>query len=211
MAETEWKFGKSSLLCTGCQAQLGASDEPYFSALLQGAEGLLRQDFCTGCFQSKRPAEVYYFWKAAKPVADAAAGKRRAVRFDIECVLDFFKRLEGDEASQKTAFRFILALMLTRKKVLIFEQKKKDAAGRDVQIFREKRGGLTHQVIEPSLNEAEIAEVSAELGVLLGLTPPPQPQVQPVPAESPAPVVAPAAAAADAQPETPPDAPVAGV
>lgn len=176
MAENEWKIAKSGGACSLCAAALGAhaagGAQPYFSALFQRPEGLVRQDFCTSCFQAKRPADVYYFWKAAPQSPDAEV-KKRAPVVDVDFVLDFFKRLEGDNAPQRVAFRYILALMLTRKKLLVFEQKKKDAEGRDVQLYREKRGGVSHQVIEPSLTEEEITNVSAELGTLLGLTPAP--------------------------------------
>jgi len=176
VAENEWKIAKAGGACSLCAAALGANApggaQPYFSALFQKPEGLVRQDFCTACFQGKRPADVYYFWKAAPQSPDADA-KKRAPVVDIDFVLDFFKRLEGDNAPQRVAFRYILALMLTRKKLLVFEQKKKDAEGRDVQLYREKRGGVSHQVVEPSLTEEEITNVSAELGTLLGLTPAP--------------------------------------
>ena len=78
-------------------------------------------------------------------------------------------------ASQRRAFRYILALMLARKKMLVFEGKKKDAAGAELHLFRERRGGQIHPVHEPALSPDEVAAVSAELGVLLGLTPPAAP------------------------------------
>ncbi len=170
MAENEWKFAKPACSCCQCSGALGTAG--YFSALLQNPEGLQRQDFCAACFQDKRPPEVFYFWKAAPRQADESTRTQRPV-VDVEYVLEFFKRLDGENTPQNIAFRYILALMLTRKKLLVFEGKKKAQNGQDVQIFREKRGGQSHQVAEPALSEEEIGAVSAELGVLLGLSPPP--------------------------------------
>jgi hypothetical protein len=142
------------------------------AAAAQVVDELLRRDFCATCFQEKRPEGVYYFWKATQQAPDDN-NKRRQPVIDVDYIIEFFKRLEGDPAPQRIAFRYILALMLTRKKVLYFEEKKKDSSGNELQIFREKRGGQAHQVYEPSLSEDEITAVSAELGVLLGLTPAP--------------------------------------
>jgi hypothetical protein len=91
--------------------------------------------------------------------------------------MDFFKRLEGESAPQRVAFRYILALMLSRKKLLPSDGKSKDAQGTELQLFREKRGGQVHRVYAPELNPEEIGTVTEELGVLLGLSKPAAPAV----------------------------------
>lgn len=172
MADHEWNFAKAGSACCACQTAF-APEQRYFSALIQTpGGGIVRQDYCAGCFEAKRPENIFYFWKAAQP-GEGESLKQHRPRIDVEYVFEFFKRLEGDSAPQRVAFRYILALMLSRKKIVLFEGKKKDTAGNEVHLFREKRGGQIHPVIEPALNEEEISSVSAELGVLLGLTPPP--------------------------------------
>jgi hypothetical protein len=184
LAEFEWKIAKPGEGCAECKAPFKI-EQAYYSALVQTPESLQRLDYCADCFQQKRPENVYYFWKSVRP--DPENDTRNKVRkpvLDIDFVTDFFKRLEDDNGPQKVAFRYILALMLARKKVLIAEGKSKDASGQDVHIFREKRGGQSHKVFEPSLSEEEIASVSTELGTLLGLTPPPAPVASAAPAET---------------------------
>ena len=176
----EWKIGKPSSACVLCQSSWvvngaettsnpGAAPN-YFSALIQTPEGLVRTDFCADCFRDKRPADVYYFWKTA--VQTGAPVSRRPVPVDIDFVLDFFKRLEGESAPQRVAFRYILALMLTRKKLLLSDGKTRDTQGVEVQLYREKRGGQQHRVYAPELNPEEIIAVTEELGELLGLSKP---------------------------------------
>ena len=175
MAENDWKIAKSAANCCICAATFDTG-QFYFSALLQEGSELLRKDYCAGCFQRNRPEHVFYFWKAANvsPEDEANRKPRRPV-VDVEYVFEFFKRLDGDSTPQRVAFRYILALMLTRQKLLIQEGTRKEGEAAlhsvGVQVFREKRGGQSHVVIEPSLSEEEIAGVSAELGVLLGLSP----------------------------------------
>lgn len=180
MAEHDWKIAKAGAGCALCNAQFSPGVQ-YFSALLQTAESLERKDYCVNCFPAQRPPEMYYYWKRTQPDPEAPDPRRQPV-VDTEYVFDFFRRLEesgapsserGSGSAQRVAFRYILALMLTRKKVLIFETKKNDPSGIAIHVYRERRGGQAHEVYEPVLNEEEVLSVSAELGVLLGLTPPP--------------------------------------
>lgn len=184
MAEIEWNIAKAGPQCCLCNTGF-AVEAPYFSALLQEAGGLTRKDYCGNCFQNQRPADVYYFWKTQVPAEDPEARKawKQKPVVDIDYVFDFFKRLDGETSQQKIAFRYILALMLTRKKILVADSRTTLPDGSSAQVFAEKRGGQKHTVIEPALNEEEISSVSAELGVLLGLTPPPQaaPSAPPAP------------------------------
>jgi len=177
VVETDWKISKSSPHCHGCTVpfQLG---QAYNSILIQTNEGLQRQDYCEDCFQKNRPEGVYYFWKRTL-IAEADSAKRKGPVIDMDHVIEFFRRLEGETTPQKIAFRYILALMLARKKILLSEQRKRDAAGNEVQVFREKQGGQLHEVIEPALQPEEIEAVSNELGVLLGLQAPAAPATEP--------------------------------
>jgi hypothetical protein len=176
----EWKIAKPGAVCSLCQEQLARAvdndtdtivAQSYFSALFESAAAMERRDYCADCFREKRPADVYYFWKTAITAGDANAGVRKPPPVDVEYVLEFFKRLEGDGAQQRIAFRYILALMLTRKKLLVADGKTRDAAGVELQVFREKRGGQAHKVYAPELQAEEIAAVTDELGSLLGLKP----------------------------------------
>jgi len=189
VSEHEWKIAKPGAQCTACSAGLNVVGKVYFSALIQTPEGLQRRDFCEECFQKNRPDDVYYFWKTIHR-DEEEKNKRRQPVVDVDFVLDFFKRLgtesgepgEGQPAiPQRLPFRYILALMLTRKKVLVQDERRQNAAGQDVQVFREKRGGAVHEVVEPNLSPEEISAVSAELGVLLGLKAPEDKPAQPSP------------------------------
>lgn len=173
MSENEWKIERPGAHCKMCNAAFEPEQAYYSLLFLNGGgegKGLVRSDICANCFRDKRPENVFYFWKTALPQADAAAKKPRTV-VDPDHVFEFFKRLEGETTGQKVAFRYILALMLSRKKLLQAVEKRKDAEGRAIQIYREKGGGPEHAVIEPELSVEEIAGLSDELGTLLGIAP----------------------------------------
>jgi hypothetical protein len=184
VADPVWNIPKASQACCLCQAALSAG-EAYYSSLFTQGETFLRRDYCVRCFQSKPPENVFYFWRATLPEAGARErSSRRRPAVDLEYVLEFFTRLgegaggaERDGASgQRRAFRYVLALMLARKKTLVFEGKKTGADGEEIHLFRERRGGQKHEVREPALSPEAIAAASAELGALLGVTPQAAPQ-----------------------------------
>ena len=166
MVTVDWKISKSTLVCAQCAAKF-QTGQTYCSVIFDRPDGFERKDYCPACFQEKPPEHVFSYWKTCVPDEDAAP---RAV-LDVNSVLDFFGRLEGSADAQKVAFRYVLALMLTRKKVLRLQGGASAKSGADALVFSEGRGGERHAVLQPALDEAEIAAVSAELGQLLGLRP----------------------------------------
>jgi hypothetical protein len=91
--DTEWKIAKGAGRCTACAAEFAAGAETY-SALVQTAAGLQRQDFCAACFQSQaKPEGLYYFWKNSPSKSEAAAPVKARPALDVDFVLEFFTRL----------------------------------------------------------------------------------------------------------------------
>ena len=175
MVNAEWKIAKSSLACALCDSKLGIG-ATYFSALFeqpvtaQTAEGFERRDYCPECFAQHKPEGLYSFWRTIVQEPDEAGQPKRPA-MDPEAVLDFFRRLAADESQDKRGFRYVLALMLTRKKILKLQDQRVEADGTAVLEFSLRRGGETFEVIPPDLSEAELDSISSELGQLLGLTP----------------------------------------
>ncbi len=156
MENTEWHISKSNQTCAACSERF-QPEQPYYSALLEQEASFVRHDYCLNCFQDRRPAHVYYYWKTAIP--EALAAKSKPV-LDVASVLDFFRRLAGDRDPQRMAFRYVLALMLTRKKALKLGGGERGKNGMEYWVFVERRGGERHEVVQPSLSEGELASIS---------------------------------------------------
>lgn len=166
----EWKFAKSNQTCQLCEAKFGIGAS-YFSAIFVCSEGFERRDFCLSCFQDRQPENVYSYWKTAVPDAEEEDARPKV---DLDSVLDFFRRLDGDADAKRIAFRYVLALMLTRKKVFKLDGSEKREDGSEVLVFAARKGGEKHAVVQPDIDENEIGAVSEELGQLLGIAPPPE-------------------------------------
>lgn len=168
MAENEWKIAKPSLACTLCSGQFKPGNG-YFSALFEKDKSFERRDYCTECFKSHRPENVYSYWLTRVPDDDEDGPKRPVL--DPESVLEFFRRLGNDSDPQRRAFRFVLALMLTRKKVLRLGGSSRNATGEELLVFVERRGGERHEVPALQMDEQSLKTAGEELGRLLGLAP----------------------------------------
>ncbi len=176
MAITDWNIAKSNHTCKLCDSKFKEGDQ-YFSVLFEteseANSGFDRHDYCPGCFEQHSPEHAFSFWKSCVPEGEDEANRKPVL--DLESVMAFFRRLSGEKDQQKLSFRFVLALMLTRKKVLKLDGSGKSSeTGEEVLIFKEPKGGDVHEVVQPPMNDDEIGSVSEELGKLLGIAPPPQ-------------------------------------
>src|SRR5262249_18162564 len=97
-------------------ARSGQSLEPgdrFFSVLLDTGGNLERRDYCAQAW-SGPPAEAFSFWsgRIAKPEV------KRLPPIDTDLLLDWFQRLAGQVDPDRIRFRYIVALLLVRRKKL---------------------------------------------------------------------------------------------
>jgi hypothetical protein len=78
----------------------------------------------------------------------------------------FFNRLEGTTEPAKQRFRFVLALILLRKRILRYENSRREGDG-ELWIMRQIGDRKKHEVYNPGLSEDEIGEVTSQLGSVL--------------------------------------------
>jgi hypothetical protein len=125
-----------------------------------------RVDLCSDCWNAEAAGEYFCFWKSEVPDEEERE-KPLAKRIDIETTYDMFRRLEGhaDPAQQK--FRFILALMLMRKKRLKFTGVVDSPHGEHL-VLDDKDEGVTHKVLDPGLAEDEVDSLRGQIDQLLG-------------------------------------------
>jgi len=162
---TDWNIAKSERCCAGC-GRTFAEEEPYYSALFDTETEFERQDFCPGCWAAPDNAHrerAFSFWRTEVPKAD----EPRKVFVDDAVVFDFFARLADEEAQPvKRNFRYILALMLMRKKKLKFQDVVREN-GREYLVLRRSRTREEHRVLNPELSDGEMEQVKSELTHIL--------------------------------------------
>jgi hypothetical protein len=157
---SEWEINKPLGLCSGSGRKIRYGEE-YFGALVETAEGLQRRDFCAEYWNSEKP-DVFCFWKSRL----ASPDQKKARFIDDEMLMAFFQRLENETESRKVDFRFVLALVMMRKKILKYDQTKNN---RDNEIWRLRVVGenRTVDVLNPHLSEDQIEQLSSQMGQIL--------------------------------------------
>ncbi|MCL2701653.1 MAG: hypothetical protein FWE88_08165 [Phycisphaerae bacterium] len=161
----EYNIRKASGQCVTC-GRVMAPQEEFAATLRETEEDFVREDYCLPCWQAnpREGAEMVGVWRGhVPPPAD-----RKRVFVDDEMLVNLFHRLEEATEPAKVNFRFVLALVLMRKKMLVYDKMEKDAvAGLEIWRMHFKGQDQKLHVTNPHLDEEKIAEVSGHLGEIL--------------------------------------------
>ena len=132
-----------------------------------GNETLTRVIYSVEAWESgarpEPPARVFGFWRRS-------AGEEKKSADPVmspEELFDLFEQLGEADQPRQVSFRYMLALLLMRKRRLVYE----GAVPGDPTRFRVKArpGGHEFEVMDPKLDEAAIAEATEELGRVMNV------------------------------------------
>lgn len=154
-----WSVTKSKGACARCGYEF-PPNSVFFSCLQKQQGDFVRCDFCRDCWDEKKGDSFFCFWRSRR----AAPGQKQTVNTDL--MLEFFERLDRPDSEKKRAFRFVLALYLTRRremKLLGVER----GDGVESLLFQRRSSGNKVLVENPDLTEEQIEETAAHLGRLL--------------------------------------------
>lgn len=156
----EYEVSKSSGTCCVTGRPI-AEDEVFYSALFETAEGFERRDYADEAWQGP-PAGALCFFKTRMPKKQEA----RRTFVDDDVLLNFFQRLEGADDPSKLRFRFVLSLILLRKRLLKYDRTLREGGGEywEMRLIREK---TAHKVYNPVLTDDEIQDLTGQLGSIL--------------------------------------------
>jgi hypothetical protein len=136
--------------------------ERYFSVLLDEEGRFVRRDYSVEAWQGP-PTGAFSFWVGRIPSGET----KKRPPIDDELLLDCFTRLDGETESGRVNFRFVLALLLMRRRRLKLEGSVVEE-GDEVLVMRCTRSGAEHRVVNPQLTDEQIAEVQEEVFQTLG-------------------------------------------
>jgi len=156
----EWEIDKPLGQCYGTGKKIEYGEE-YFAALVETDEGLQRRDFCAAYWQAEKP-DVFCYWKSRLPRPD----QKKRIFVDDEMLTAFFERLAEETEQEKINFRFVLALILMRKRRLKYESSKTDG-DKEIWCLRVVGDKQTVEVINPHLDEEQIEQLTSQVGQIL--------------------------------------------
>jgi|GEM_PF-211585 len=157
----DWEFSKSTGRCSAT-GRAFAEGESYYVVLFERRDGFERLDYSEESWTGP-PAECFCFWRARVLVREK---KPSVIAIDQEILLQLFLRLEDAESEMKQQFRFVLGLLLMRKRRLKFEQTLRDGE-KEYWQMRLVREQSIHRVLNPHLTDAQVEALSEQLTAIL--------------------------------------------
>jgi hypothetical protein len=136
--------------------------EKFMAALRETPQGFERLDIAVDQWESFDRANILAYWQAVMPRAEAK--KRLFVDDTVLCEL--FERLADATEPSKLNFRFVLGLILMRKRLVIYDTTRNEA---DREIWRVRLKGRDDHMdlVNPRLDEQQVLEVSQQLNQIL--------------------------------------------
>lgn len=169
MASSGFELGRRSEHC-GLTGSLLRPGDHVVTALFEkdGEEGLERRDYLADAWtQGPRPRGVFAFWRGTVP--DPSAKPRALI--DSESVMSIFESLADDDDPRRQLFRYLLALVLVRKRMLSIVDSRPGENGRGSVMLVRPRGAAPEaahiEVIDPGVDEASVAEATEQLEAVL--------------------------------------------
>jgi hypothetical protein len=156
----DWEINKPLGQCYGTERKIEYGEE-YFAALVETEEGLQRRDFCAEYWETQKP-EVFCYWKTKLP----EPGQKKQLFVDDQMLMTFFERLEKETEQEKVNFRFVLALILMRKRILKYDETK-NVDDQEIWCLRVVGDKQMVEVINPHLDEEQIEQLSSQIGEIL--------------------------------------------
>jgi hypothetical protein len=159
---TEWDIQPRAQACTGCQ-QPFADKQAYHTLLTFGAGGYQRRDLCPACYPAAVREGATSYWqgeyKSPPPPAPEAIQKDTA-----ESLLR--KLCESNDPTQAPA-RYILAVMLERKRILRHRDTVAGEDGKELLVYEHAQTGESFTVPDPHLRLDQLQAVQQQVADLL--------------------------------------------
>jgi hypothetical protein len=164
---TEYRVARPTGVCaaTGQRLERGT---PCMATLCEHPEddGFERRDYSLEAWEAQGPpGDVFSYWKTTVPDPDA----RRSILVDDAVLWDLFESLADDTRRRRQAYRFILALILMRKKMLRYVGR--TGQGEDERWLMRPKGAAPEQppleVIDPHLTDDDVRELTEQLSEVL--------------------------------------------
>jgi len=156
----EWVIDKPLGQCCATGRTIEPGEE-YYATLVQTEQGFVRRDFCADYWGEHKP-EVFCYWKAKLATPD----QKKNLFVDDDMLMAFFDRLATETEQEKINFRFVLALVLMRRRRLKYDSSKTDA-GKDIWRLRITGTQDFVEVVNPNLGESQVSQLTTHIGEIL--------------------------------------------
>lgn len=173
-----WNIRSRSHVCTHSSAPF-ADGETFYTALFEDpkTDELVRRDFSLTSWDALRgELQPFSFWKSVYVAPHTDAKPEMVEKENAEALL---RRLVEEDAPGTENTRYILAVMLERKRILKQTAKRETEDG-EFLIYEQPKTGEVLIIRDPELRLDQVEAVQREVSILLGYGQ----KEEPVPAEA---------------------------
>lgn len=175
MINQEWKIKGRAHVCS-VTGQPFVENEPFYTALFEDEsdeDGFIRRDYCVAAWQQERPnLRPFSHWRSLYEPPQSEPARRDVV--EKEGAESLLRRLieEDDPLTENT--RFILALMLERKKTLRETDSRSLGTAR-LRIYEHAKSGEVFIIRDPQLKLDQLESIQHEVAERLSARQQPHP------------------------------------
>ena len=163
MAEN-WRIPRRTRVCARTGENLDVR-RPFYSALVEKsgpvrAEDIFeRLDFSAEAWPGVDKAAFLSFWR--NKGKETESGRPAAIDYDR--LQDFFDRLEGAPEPGRRLFRYVLALILVRRRRLRLEGMVSTPEGDLLRLYDRRDGGRSLEALAPEAGREELEKIQERL------------------------------------------------
>lgn len=155
----DFEIQRCTRRCAALDREL-APGEAFYSVLVPRGGSVVRVDYSQEGWPGA-PAGAIGWWKSQVP--DAAGRKPTLAPNDV--LLQYFEQLEADP--RQGDLRYVLALLLVRRRIMRLEATEKDDAGQETLVLHCVRNEAEYRAPVAMPTAARAAEIQQELSKLL--------------------------------------------
>src|SRR4051812_29785957 len=158
---TGYQFAKPHGICHLTQQSIEPGQK-FMAALRETPAGFERLDIFLDAWPQFDRKNVIGFWQTGVPRHE----QKRKVFVDDQVLCEIFERLAETTEPAKLNFRFVLGLILMRKRMIVYEDTRVDD-GKEIWQVRFKGRDDKLDLVNPKLDEQQVMEVSQQLSEIL--------------------------------------------
>ncbi len=173
-----WRTGRRGESCAACGRAFAAGESvvsslhetespPDADAAGDGAPAFARRDACDACAAdvtaAAESAAAYSWWRWTVP-----APEQKRAAFDLGVAREFLVRLLREDEPARAPLRYLLALLLLRKRVVRVDEQFRDERG-EVLSLRIPPDETVWEIVAVELDEAATESLREQLGQLFDL------------------------------------------
>ncbi len=109
----EWKIRRRHQQCSRCESTFEDGTRHVSLLRIDEEESLLREDLCLVCWEGADQAAVLFWWATC-----FHENRKKSLQLDLESLERLFMELDGTEPEKLRELRYLLCLLLMRKRKL---------------------------------------------------------------------------------------------